>query len=259
MAETVVDVRALKFSYPDSREVFRELSLTVAPGETLGLVGCNGAGKTTLFLVLAGLLRPQAGSVRVLGHADGDVALRGRVGVVFQRVEEQLFSTSVSDDVAFGPLNLGVALEQVGERVREALHAVGLDGFEERVPHHLSGGEKRKAALAAVLSMRPELYLLDEPSSDLDPRARRDLIGLLHRLPESKIIATHDFELLCETADRVAVLGAGGICASGAPLDLLADVERMQALGLDVPLGMRALLELKRRGVDLLGRVSDRS
>ncbi|MFN0058850.1 MAG: energy-coupling factor ABC transporter ATP-binding protein [Planctomycetota bacterium] len=254
MAKTVVDLQSVTFSYPDPREVLRELSLALADGETLGLVGPIGAGKTTLFLLLAGLLRPHSGSVQVLGREAGDVALRGRVGVVFQRVEEQLFSTSVSDDVAFGPLNLGVPMEEVPERVRRALHAVGLEGFEERVPHHLSGGEKRKVALAAVLSMQPELYLLDEPSSDLDSRARAELISLLKKLPESKIIATHDFELLCEVADRVVVLGDGSIRASGAPLELLADVARMRSCGLEVPAGLRALYQLKQGGVDLMGR-----
>ena len=246
----VVEIRELSFAYPDPRPVLQGLDLELDEGETLGIVGPNGAGKTTLFLILAGILEVGGGSATVLGEPCGAESLRGRLAMVFQNVDDQLFSTSVEDDVAFGPLNLRLPREQGRVRVREALAALGLCGFEERVPHHLSGGEKRKVALAAALSMAPELFLLDEPSSDLDPSSRHELIQLLAGIPQAKIIATHDFEMLVEVADRVAVLNGGRIQASGDPLTLLSDTELMTRQGLQVPAGLAALRRLQELGAE---------
>lgn len=243
----VIELVDVQYQYPDPRPVFSGLDLTVMEGEAIGIVGPNGAGKTTLFLLLAGILQPDGGEVRVFGAPAGSEDLRGRVGVVFQGTDDQLFSTVVEDDIAFGPLNLGLPREEVQSRVREALAAVGLEGFEHRVPHHLSGGEKRKVALAAVLSMHPELLLLDEPTSDLDSRARRELSDWLGTFPGTRVVASHDFEFLVESTHRILVLGEGRVQAEGDPLALLSDPDRMTPLGLEAPLGLQALRKSRQK------------
>jgi cobalt/nickel transport system ATP-binding protein len=241
--ETHIDVKGLSFTYPDGKDALRDLQFQVAAGETVGLVGPNGAGKTTLFLCLAGVLSAQSGTMQVTGldprkPADRKL-LPARVGIVFQNSDEQLFSTTVGDDVAFGPLNLGLPADEVRRRVAEALERVGLAGFEERVPFHLSGGEKRRAALAGVLAMQPQILLLDEPSMFLDPRGRRELIRLLNDLAITKIIAAHDLEMILDTCKRVAVLDQGRLIAEGPSEQVLSDRELMEAHGLEVPYRLR--------------------
>ena len=237
--QVAIDINGLDFTYPDGKRALHSLRFQVARGETVGLVGPNGAGKTTLFLCLAGVLSAQAGSLQVAGLDPRQPAdrkrLPARVGIIFQNSDDQLFSTTVSDDVAFGPLNLGLPADEVRRRVTEALAQVGLAGFEERVPFHLSGGEKRRAALAGVLAMRPEILLLDEPSMFLDPRGRRELIGLLGELAITKIIASHDLDLILDTCQRVAVLDQGRLVAEGPAEGVLSDRALMEGHGLEVP------------------------
>lgn len=238
-----IDIHALSFTYPDGKRALAELTLQVARGETVGLVGPNGAGKTTLFLCLAGVLNAQGGTLRVAGldprlPADRK-KLPATVGIVFQNSDDQLFSTTIGDDVAFGPLNLGISPEETRLRVAEALARVGLAGFEPRVPFHLSGGEKRRAALAGILAMRPEILLLDEPSMFLDPRGRRELIVLLNDLKTTKVIATHDLEMILDTCQRVLVLDRGQVVAMGPPATILSDPILMEAHGLEVPYRLR--------------------
>jgi cobalt/nickel transport system ATP-binding protein len=232
-------VSGLSFSYPGGHKALDNISFEMALGESVGLVGPNGAGKTTLFLCLSGVLAIPPGVANV---ADLDPtepgqrrALPSKVGIIFQDSDDQLFSTTVSDDVAFGPLNLGLPPDEVLQRVAEALVRVGLKGFEDRVPFHLSGGEKRRVAIAGVLAMRPEILLLDEPSSHLDPRGRRGLIHLINDLKVTKIIASHDLEFILETCQRAIVLDAGRIMADGPVRSLLADANLMNAHGLEVP------------------------
>src|SRR5437763_5681603 len=190
-----VEAAGLSFAYPGGRRVLTDVGFTIAAGESVGLVGPNGAGKTTLFLCLAGVLPVAPGHVRVCGLDPAVPAARrqlpSRVGVVFQNSDDQLFNATVFDDVAFGPLNLGLPADEVRTRTAEALERVGLTGQEHRVPFHLSGGEKRRAALAGVLAMRPDVLLLDEPSIFLDPHGRRELIALLKGLSGTKVIAAH--------------------------------------------------------------------
>jgi cobalt/nickel transport system ATP-binding protein len=232
-------VNDLSYVYPTGQQALHGVSFEVAAGESVGLVGPNGAGKTTLFLCLSGVLSIPSGAANVAGL---DPAERGqrrslpaKVGIIFQDSDDQLFSTTVSDDVAFGPLNLGLTPAEVHQRVTEALEHVGLQGFEARVPFHLSGGEKRRVALAGVLAMRPEILLLDEPSSHLDPRGRRELIHLINGLAVTKIIASHDLEFILETCRRAIVLDAGRVVADGPVRTLLADAALMTAHGLEVP------------------------
>jgi cobalt/nickel transport system ATP-binding protein len=238
-AESAIAVDGLSFAYADGKVALTDVRFRVQPGETLGLVGPNGAGKTTLFLCLAGVLRVPRGQVLLASLDPGEPHARRQlplyVGIVFQNSDDQLFSAAVGDDVAFGPLNMGLPADEVRRRVAEALERVGLSGFESRVPFHLSGGEKRRAALAGVLAMRPEVLLLDEPSIFLDPRGRRDLIGLLGGLGGTRIIASHDLDLILNTCRRVLVLDAGRLVADGPAETILADARLMEEHGLEVP------------------------
>jgi cobalt/nickel transport system ATP-binding protein len=223
-----IDVKGLFFDYPDGTPVLRGVDLFIKPGEKVALVGPNGSGKSTLLLHLNGILRGQ-GEVRVCSLAVEDDNLgqiRAAVGLVFQDPDDQLFSQSVFDDVAFGPLYMGFDSERVHGRVSEALAAVGLNGYERRVPHHLSSGEKKRVAIASVLAMAPEILVLDEPTAGLDPRARRDLIELLRRLPQTMLIATHDMRMVADLLGRTIVIDGGSIVADG-PTD---DIMRQEAM-----------------------------
>ncbi len=242
-AAAAIAVDGLGFAYPDGKAALDGIHFRAGPGETLGLVGPNGAGKTTLFLCLAGVLPIPPGRVRLAGLDPGVPAERRRLptraGIVFQNSDDQLFCATVGDDVAFGPLNIGLSPDEVRARVTEALGRVGLAGFEQRVPFHLSGGEKRRAALAGVLAMRPDVLLLDEPSIFLDPRGRRELIGLLNELGGTRIIASHDLDLVLDTCGRVLVLDGGKLVADGPAATVLADAGLMAAHGMEVPYRLR--------------------
>jgi cobalt/nickel transport system ATP-binding protein len=238
-----IHVEDLNYSYPAGPRALDGVRLEITPGESIGLIGPNGAGKTTLFLCLAGILRVPPGKIQIAGLDPGRGEDRRRlpasVGVVFQDSDDQLFNSTVFDDVAFGPLNLGMSPEEVRQRVAEALDRVGLKGTEQRVPYHLSGGEKRRAALAGVLAMQPQVLLLDEPSSHLDPRGRRDLNRLLGDLPGTKVIATHDLEMVLELCPRAVILDRGRVAADGLSSNLLANAALMEAHALEVPHSLR--------------------
>lgn len=225
MVEKVVEIKNLHYAYPDGTKALSGLDLDVFRGETLGIIGANGAGKSTLLLHLNGILRNGASeAVKVLGRdmTDKNIPfIRSRVGLVFQDPENQLFMPTVFDDVAFGPINMGMKEGDVRRAVEEALKEVDLPGFAGRSPHHLSVGEKKRAAIATVLSMKPDILVLDEPSSNLDPKHRRGLIDLLRRLPLTMIIATHDLPLLAETCSRICVMEEGRVEADGKTADIL--------------------------------------
>jgi cobalt/nickel transport system ATP-binding protein len=242
-SDLAIQVRDLTFRYPDGASALDGVSFDVAAGESVGLVGPNGAGKTSLFLCLSGVLKPASSLLRVGGldlHEPGQRRrLSAKVGIVFQNSDDQIFNATVFDDVAFGPLNLELPADEVRRRVAEALERVGLTGLEERVPFHLSGGEKRRVALAGVLAMRPSVLLLDEPSMYLDPRGRRELIQLLHALGGSRMIASHDLELILQTCSRVLLLDRGQIRADGPARSVLADASLMEAHGLEVPYSLQ--------------------
>ncbi|HLJ96212.1 MAG TPA: ABC transporter ATP-binding protein [Gemmataceae bacterium] len=237
--QPAIRVHNLTFAYPSGPRALDQVSFEAAGGESIGLVGPNGAGKTTLFLCLSGVLPIEKGRVLLAGLDPADPAQRralpAKTGIVFQNSEDQLFHATVFDDVAFGPLNLGCRPPEVKQRVAEALARVGLTGFEQRVPFHLSGGEQRRVALAGVLALRPEILLLDEPSLCLDPRGRRELIQLVNSLAVTKVIAAHDLELIRETCQRVLVLDGGRIVGDGLTRTILADARLMEKHGLEVP------------------------
>ena len=222
------------------RPALSDVSFHVAPGECVALLGANGAGKTTLLLRLAGILPGTPGQIRVAGLDPAVPAdrkqLPTRLGIVFQNPDDQLFSPTLRDDVAFGPLNLGIPPHEAADIADAALARVGLAGFGDREPSRLSGGEKRRAALATVLAMNPGILVLDEPTAFLDPRGRRDLANLLRDLPGTKLLATHDVELAQALAARVLVLDAGQLVADESAVLLLHDRARLAALGLAFPL-----------------------
>ncbi len=232
-----IDVRDLHFSYPDGRVALQGVSFFIQPGEKVSLVGPNGAGKSTLMLHLNGILRG-VGEVKCRGlpvTEDNFAEVRRAVGLVFQDPEDQLFSLRVFDDVAYGPTYMGLPPEEIERRVHLALQAVALVGFEGRVSHHLSMGEKKRVAIATVLAMDPEILALDEPSYGLDPRSRRELIRLLRRLPQTMLVATHDLRLAAEVTTRTLVMDGGRLVADGPSQTILADGGLLEKHGLESP------------------------
>jgi len=247
MSHHIVEARSLSHAYSDGTRALHDVSFRIHHGESVALVGANGAGKSTLLLHLNGSLSPSGGEVRI-----GETPLvketlrdiRRTVGMVFQDPDDQLFCPTVGDDVAFGPLNLGLPLADVEARVALALAQVGIPHLQHKPPYRLSTGEKRRAAIATVLSMQPDILVLDEPTAGLDPLARRQLIELLREFRHTKIIATHDLDLVLDLCPRTLVLHEGRLRADGATRELFANDGLLADCHLERPLSMqrRALL-----------------
>ncbi|GAA2125985.1 ABC transporter ATP-binding protein [Nocardioides bigeumensis] len=236
----VLDVQGLAYAYPDGHQALFGVDLHVHQGERVALLGPNGAGKTTLVLHLNGILTAGAGSVSVSGLPVGKEHLREirrRVGVVFQDPDDQLFLGSVRQDVAFGPANLGVRGAELDARVMTALDQVGMADYADRPPHHLSFGQRRRVAVATVLAMQPEVLVLDEPSSNLDPASRRELADILRSLDVTVLMVTHDLPYALELCPRSVVLSDGVVVADGATYDVLTDDTLMAAHRLELPFG----------------------
>ena len=234
---SVVKVENLHFSYPDGHVALRGVSMNLCPGDKVALVGPNGAGKSTLLLHLNGILAGQ-GAIEVGGmqlKRDNLPVLRAMVGVVFQNPDDQLFSPTVFEDVAFGPLHMGLPEDEVIARVDAALEAVRMSSYRDRLSHHLSVGEKKRIAIATVLSMEPKILILDEPSAGLDPRARRTLINLLRDLPITMLVSTHDMKLVQELFPRTIVMDDGRIVADGRTGDILENETLLNKHGLEKP------------------------
>ncbi len=249
MSASIV-ISGLEFTYPDGTIALRGADLEVAPGERVAVLGPNGAGKTTLALHLNGILEPDGGSITIGGTpvVEGNFPeIRRRVGLVFQDSNDQLFMPTVYEDVAFGPANLGLSGEELERRVEEALEVVDGLEFARRPPHHLSGGERRRAALATVLAMSPEVLVFDEPSSGLDPAGRRELIATLAGLPMTQLVVTHDLPLALELCPRSVIMSEGKVVAEGATGDLLGDGALLAANRLELPYGF-TLVEDHPRG-----------
>ncbi len=238
-----IEIRDLKFAYPDGRQVLRGVTLQVPPDRKTALVGPNGAGKSTLLLHLNGLLQGD-GEITVAGIPvpGGDLGrVRAAVGFVFQNPDDQLFSPTVFDDVAFGPLHMGLPEEEVRDRVAKALMTVNMPDYASRVSHHLSIGEKKRIAIATVLSMKPEILVLDEPTAGLDPRARRNLINYLRDLPMTMLVSTHDMAMVAELFPSVAIMDEGQIVAEGLTTEILADKSLLERHGLEAPYSVSLL------------------
>ena len=242
MSQVFVELERLAYAYPDGTQALEGISLTVKQGESVAIVGANGAGKSTLLLHLNGYLAPQQGAVRIGGlplTKENMPTVRRLVGMVFQDPDDQLFMPTVAEDVAFGPLNLSLPVAEVERRVNEALQRVGALALRERPPYRLSGGEKRAVAIATVLAMEPAMLVLDEPSSNLDPGARRRLIRLLAGFEQTRFIATHDLDLALDLCKRTIVLREGRIVADGPSVEIFTDAALLAASSLELPLRMQ--------------------
>jgi cobalt/nickel transport system ATP-binding protein len=235
-----IELRGASYSYPDGHQALHGVDLTVGAGERVAILGPNGAGKTTLVLTLNGILPLRQGTVTVGGLAvvkDNLREVRRRVGIVFQDPDDQLFMPTVREDVAFGPANLGLRADALDAAVSDALATVGMSGAADRSPHHLSFGERRRVALATVLAMRPDVLVLDEPSSNLDPVARRELAEIMSGLDVTVVLVTHDLPYALQLCARAVVLDEGRLVADGPVTEVLSDEATMAAHRLELPFG----------------------
>jgi cobalt/nickel transport system ATP-binding protein len=230
-----IAARDLCFGYPDQPEVLGNISLTIGEGDRVGIIGHNGCGKTTLFMLLCGVLPPAAGAIHLFGEPLKPGQFRPEVGLLFQDPDDQLFSASVRDDIAFGPQNMGLDPVEVEARVAQAADMAGIGHLLDRLPHHLSGGEKQMVAIAGLLAMTPQIILYDEPTASLDLRTRRRLIRFLQNSTETVLISSHDLEFVLEVCDRVILIDEGRIIADGCPRQIMGDRALMEAHGLEKP------------------------
>lgn len=242
MSHHIVEFKNVTFRYPDGTQALRDVSFRITHGESVGIIGANGAGKSTLLLHMNGYLMPSSGSVNI-----GDIYLtrqtrqeiRRKVGVVFQNPDDQLFMPTVYEDVAFGPLNLGMDEAAVRERVEAALNLVsGLD-LQNKPPHHLSSGQKSSVAIASVMAVEPDILAMDEPAASLDPKSRRGLINLLKTFKHSKIIASHDLDLILDVCQRCIVIREGTVVADGPAQEILTDKKLLEENNLELPLSLQ--------------------
>ncbi|PKL39924.1 MAG: cobalt ABC transporter ATP-binding protein [Spirochaetae bacterium HGW-Spirochaetae-1] len=242
MSHHIVEAKDMHYSYPDGTKALNGVSFRITHGESVAIVGANGAGKSTLLMHFNGFIMPSRGSLRVGDYplnTETIHAIRRTVGMVFQDSDDQLFMPTVFDDVAFGPLNLGLPRQEVDQRVRETLEIVGALHLIDRPTHRLSGGEKRAIAIATVLSMHPDILVMDEPTSNLDPLHRRRLIGLLKSFRHTKIIATHDLDMALDVCERTIIMNNGEIIADGDTKECFKDRALLARSGLEQPLGMQ--------------------
>jgi len=242
MSHHIVEFKNVFFRYPDGTEALKGVNFRITHGESVGVVGANGAGKSTLLQHMNGYLMPTSGTVTI-----GDLTLTGKtkrefrkkVGIVFQNPDDQLFMPTVFDDVAFGPLNLGMDEASVRERVRKALGMVNSLDLQDKPPHHLSSGQKSAVAIASVMAMEPDILAMDEPAANLDPRSRRSLISLLKTFKHSKIIASHDLDLILDVCERCIVIGDGSVVADGPSAEILSNRTMLEENSLELPLSLQ--------------------
>lgn len=242
MSHHIIDFKNVFFRYPDGTEALRDISFRITHGEAVGLIGGNGAGKSTLLLHMNGHLLPTSGTVTI-----GDLHLtsntrreiRKKVGMVFQNPDDQLFMPTVHDDVAFGPLNLGLEEEDVERRVQDALNLVNCSSLQDKPPHHLSCGQKSAVAIATVMAMEPDILAMDEPAANLDPKSRRLLINLLKTFSHSRIIASHDLDLILDVCSRCIVIKDGKVAADGPAGEILSNKALLEENNLELPLSLQ--------------------
>ena len=257
----MLEVKNIKYSYNKDYQALKGVSLKVEDGEMVALLGKNGAGKSTLFLHLNGIYEPDEGQVFIEGEElkydkKSLLKFRQKVGIVFQNPDDQIFAPTVEEDVAFGPLNLDLPMEEVQKRVTESLARVGMSGFEKKAPHHLSGGQKKRVAIAGILAMKPKIMVLDEPTAGLDPQGVEDLSKLLKELNEEGItiiISTHEVDLVPNYASRVFVLVDGLLIAEGTPKEIFSQPEILDKANLKVPIVTELFQSLEEEGIDMEG------
>ena len=242
MSHHIVEFKNVSFRYPNKTEALRDISFRITHGESVGIIGANGAGKSTLLMHLNGYLMTTSGTVNIGNRYLGRQTrheIRKKVGIVFQNPDEQLFMPTVYEDVAFGPLNLGMDEAMVRERVRSALDLVGCLDLQHKSPHHLSNGQKSSVAIASVMAMEPDILAMDEPAANLDPRSRRLLINLLRTFEHSKVIASHDLDLILDVCQRCIVIREGNVAADGPAFDILTNKELLEENHLELPLSLQ--------------------
>ncbi|OPX59694.1 MAG: putative ABC transporter ATP-binding protein [Methanobacterium sp. PtaB.Bin024] len=258
MVKTIIETKNMSFTYPDGTSALHNINIEIKEGERVAIVGSNGAGKSTLFAHFNGINEPTSGSIEIDGkpavyEKKELLEIRQKVGIVFQNPDDQLFAPTVVEDVAFGPMNLGLSEDEVDERVEESLKMVGMTGLEKKAPHHLSGGQKKRVAIAGILAMKPEIMVLDEPTTGLDPRGVDQVLEILYKLNQedmSIIIASHDVEMVTQFADKIFVLHEGEIIDQGTPEEIFNDYETLKKAHLRPPKSAELLHLLKTNGVD---------
>ena len=242
MSHHITEVKDLKYSYAQGKQAVSDISFRILHGESVGIIGANGAGKSTLLMLLMGVLHPDKGEV-IIGEVKMTKKtvsnIRQRIGMVMQDPNNQLFMTTVGDDVAFGPRNSGLSEDAVAVRVDDALEQVGIPHLKDRAPYRLSEGEKRAASIATVVSMKPDILVMDEPTASLDPKSRRRFIKLIRNFKHTRIITSHDLDMVLDVCDRVIVLKEGAVAADGPATQILQNEALLQSCGLELPLTLQ--------------------
>ena len=254
-----LETKDLTFTYPDGTQALKNVNIQIKKGEKIAIMGPNGAGKSTLFSHFNGLTEPTSGHVEVAGEKiifekDKLLEVRQKVGIVFQDPNDQLFAPTVKEDVAFGPMNLGLEHEEVERRIEESLKMVGMEGFEEKTPHHLSGGQQKRVAIAGIIAMRPEIMILDEPTAGLDPEGVDKVLNILNDLNRegiSIIISSHDIEMVSQFAEKIFILYNGEIIDSGDKQKIFSNTELLKKAHLKAPVTTEILYKLKENGLDV--------
>ncbi|WP_298522849.1 energy-coupling factor ABC transporter ATP-binding protein [uncultured Methanobrevibacter sp.] len=259
MTDIHLETKNLSFTYSDGTKALRNVNIQIKKGEKIAIMGPNGAGKSTLFSHFNGLTEPTSGHVEIDGEKivferEELLKVRQKVGIVFQDPNDQLFAPTVKEDVAFGPMNLGLEYEEVEKRIAESLEMVGMRGFEDKTPHHLSGGQQKRVAIAGIVAMRPEIMILDEPTAGLDPEGVDKVLDILNELNKdgmSIVISSHDIEMVNEFADKIFVLYNGEIIAEGDKHQIFSDKELLKKAHLKAPVATEILYKLKENGLDV--------
>lgn len=254
-----LETKDLSYTYHDGTQALKKVNIKIKKGEKIAIMGPNGAGKSTLFSHFNGLNEPTSGHVEIDGEKivferDELLKVRQKVGIVFQDPNDQLFAPTVKEDVAFGPMNLGLDYDEVERRIKESLEMVGMAGFEDKTPHHLSGGQQKRVAIAGIIAMRPEIMILDEPTAGLDPEGVDKVLNILNNLNKegmSIVISSHDIEMVSQFADKIFVLYDGVIIAEGDKHQIFSDKELLRKAHLKAPVTTEILYKLKENGLDV--------
>ena len=259
MTNIQLSTENLSFTYPDGTQALKNINIEIEKGEKVAIIGPNGAGKSTLFSHFNGLTEPTSGCVKIEGKAisfekDELLKVRQKVGIVFQDPNDQLFAPTVKEDIAFGPMNLGLSYGEVEKRVEDALKMVGMENYEDKTPHHLSGGQQKRIAIAGIIAMKPELMILDEPTAGLDPDGVEKVLNIMNQLNKegmTLIISSHDIDMISKYADKIFVLYNGEIIESGNKNKIFSDMELLKKAHLRTPITTEILYNLKESGLNV--------
>lgn len=259
MTNIQLSTENLSFTYPDGTQALKNINIEIEKGEKVAIIGPNGAGKSTLFSHFNGLTEPTSGCVKIEDkpisfEKDELLKVRQKVGIVFQDPNDQLFAPTVKEDIAFGPMNLGLSYDEVEKRVEDALKMVGMENYEDKTPHHLSGGQQKRIAIAGIIAMKPELMILDEPTAGLDPDGVEKVLNIMNQLNEegmTLIISSHDIDIISKYADKIFVLYNGEIIESGNKNKIFSDMELLKKAHLRTPITTEILYNLKESGLNV--------